>query len=49
MQVLNSPDRIEPSIKGRTNVFKTVGAKYLKVTYRELSEEVLIISVVNKP
>ena len=49
MQVLNSPDRIEPSIKGRTNVFKMVAAKYLKVTYRELSEEVLVISVVNKP
>jgi Domain of unknown function (DUF4258) len=49
MQVLNSPDNIEPSIKGRTNVFKMVGAKYLKVTYRELSEELLVISVVNKP
>lgn len=48
MQVLNSPDRIEPSLKGRVNAFKTVGAKYLKVTYRELSEELLVISVVNK-
>jgi hypothetical protein len=48
MQVLNRPDRIEPSIGGRTNVFKMVGAKYLKVTYRELSEEVLVISVVDK-
>jgi uncharacterized protein (DUF433 family)/uncharacterized protein YuzE len=48
MQVLNSPDQVEPSTKGRMNVFKTVGAKYLKVTYRESAEELLVISVVNK-
>ena len=48
MQVLNSPDRIESSVRGRVNAFKTVGTKTLKVTYKEFSEEVLVISVVNK-
>ena len=48
MQVLNSPARIESSVRGRVNAFKTVGTKTLKVTYKEFSEEVLVISVVNK-
>ena len=47
-QVLNDPDETETSIKGRMNAFKTIGSKYLKVTYRDLSEELLVISVVNK-
>ena len=45
---LDSPERIEQSTKGRINVYKAVGAKYLKVTYKEFSEELLVISVVDK-
>ncbi|MBI5410052.1 MAG: hypothetical protein HZA14_11855 [Nitrospirae bacterium] len=45
---VSDPDKTEQSVKGRTNVYKTIGARYIKVTYREFSDEVLIISVVDK-
>ncbi|KHE92017.1 MAG: DUF4258 domain-containing protein [Candidatus Scalindua rubra] len=46
--VFSSPDKTEQSVKGRINVYKTIGTRYIKVTYKELSDEVLIISVVDK-
>ncbi len=45
---LSSPDKTEQSIKGRINVYKTIGTRYIKVTYKEFPDEVLIISVVDK-
>ena len=45
---LSNPDKVETSIKGRINVYKTIGEKYIKVTYKELSDEILVISVVEK-
>jgi hypothetical protein len=48
LDALNRPERIEQSIRGRVNVYKAVGAKHLKVTYREFSEEILVISVMDK-
>lgn len=45
---LSSPDKTEQSIKGRVNVYKTIGTRYIKVTYKEFSDEILIISVVDK-
>lgn len=45
---LKNPDKIEQSIKGRTNVFKSIGQRHLKVTYKQFSDEILIISVVDK-
>ena len=46
--VINEPDKTEQSIKGRINLYKRIGQRYLKVTYKEFSEEILIISVVDK-
>jgi hypothetical protein len=46
--VLNSPEKTEQSIKGRTNVYKAIGSRYIKVTYKEFPEEILIVSVVDK-
>ncbi len=46
--VLNSPDKTEQSIKGRINVYKTLGSRYIKVTYKEFSDEIFSISVVDK-
>lgn len=46
--VLGNPDKIEKSIRGRTNVYKIIGKRYIKVTYKESSDETLIISVVDK-
>ena len=46
--ILSSPDKTEQSIKGRINVYKAIGTRYIKVIYKEFSDEVLIISVVDK-
>lgn len=48
LHALNRPARVEQSISGRVNVYKAVGAKHLKVTYREFSEEILVIIVMDK-
>ena len=45
---LNNPDRVEESIKGRINVYKSIGQRYIKVTFKRFSDEILIISVVDK-
>ncbi len=45
---LNTPDKIEESIQGRMNAHKTIGQRYIKVTYKKFSEEILVISVVDK-
>lgn len=46
--VLSRPDKLEQTECGRINAFKQVGARYLKVTYKECSNELLIISAVDK-
>ncbi len=46
--VINEPDKSEQSIKGRINLYKRIGQRNLKVTYKEFSEEILIISAVDK-
>lgn len=48
IQVLQHPDVLENSIKGRINAYKAIGERYLKVTFKEFSEEILVISVVDK-
>ncbi len=48
LSVINEPDSSEASIKGRINLYKRMGQRYLKVTYKEFIEEILIISVVDK-
>lgn len=45
---LENPDKIEESIKGRINAYKSIGKRYIKVTYKEFSGKILIISVVDK-
>ena len=46
--VIENPDKIEESLKGRINVYKSLGRRYIKVTYKKFSSEILIISVVDK-
>lgn len=31
-QTLESPDQVEESVKGRTNVYKSIGQRFIKVT-----------------
>jgi hypothetical protein len=45
---IESPDKIEESIKGRTNVYKFIGERYIKVTYKDFSGQILVVSAVIK-
>ena len=45
---INEPDSSEASVRGRTNLYKRMGQRYLKVTYKEFSGEILVVSVVDK-
>ena len=47
-RVLRDPERLEPTERGRTNAFKWVGSRYLRVTFRDLESSVLVISVVDR-
>lgn len=42
---LNNPDYIEPSVKGRTNAFKYINGRYLRVTFKPESENILVITI----
>jgi len=35
-------------VVGRSNAFKMVGERYTKVTYKELPDEILVITAVEK-
>lgn len=43
--VLQAPDTSEPSIKGRTNAFKAVEGRTIRVTYMEEAERIIIVTV----
>ena len=45
---MKSPDRIEPSIHGRTNAYRKFGPKLLKVTYIKETGKIFIISAIDK-
>jgi ribosome maturation factor RimP len=45
---LKNADRVEESIKGRINAYKSIDHRYIKVTYKEFSGEILVISTVDK-
>ncbi len=46
--VLFEPDKLEPTESGRINAFKQMDKRYIKVTYKEIPEEIFVISVVDK-
>lgn len=48
ISVVQDPDRVEPTIRGRLNAFKTVSGRLIKVTYREFEDHLLIITAVIK-
>ena len=43
--VIENPDFYEPGIKGRTNAFKFLNGRYLRVTFKEESDHILVITV----
>lgn len=46
--LVQGPDKVEQSVMERINVYKLIGERYIKVTYKEFSEEILVISAVDK-
>ena len=46
--VLSEPDRLEDSIRGRRNAFKTIGGRLLKVTYKDDRDKRVIVTAVVK-
>jgi hypothetical protein len=47
-EVLRLPEKSESTVRGRLNVYKAIGNRYLKVTYKDFGDYVLIISAVDK-
>jgi len=45
---INNPDRIEDTIRGRKNVFKTLEDRTLKVTYRQDDQDLVVITALVK-
>ena len=43
--VIAVPEYIEPSVKGRTNAFHFMRGRYLRVTFREETDHILVITV----
>ena len=42
---ISNPDDIEPSIKGRKNAYKFIGNRFLRVTFKEETDNILVITV----
>jgi hypothetical protein len=45
---INQPDFFEPTLEGRLNAWLKLSDKYLRVTYREVSGKIMVISAVKK-
>ncbi len=43
--VIAASEYIEPSVKGRTNAFHFMNGRYLRVTFREETDHILVITV----
>ena len=48
LSVLDIPDRTEQSLEERTNAYKRVGDRWLKVTYKDQAGNVVVITVIEK-
>lgn len=47
-RALEAPDWEEPSVEGRINRWKRIGERFLRVTYKEEPERIVVISAVIK-
>ncbi len=47
-QTLGNPDKIDIAQKGRKNAFKKVGKRYIRVSYRETENKIIVVSAVDK-
>ena len=42
---IENPDTNEPSMRGRANAYKFTGGRYLRITYREKPDCIMVITV----
>ena len=47
-EVISNPERLEDTIHGRKNAFKTIKDRLLKVTYKDDREKLVIITAISK-
>jgi hypothetical protein len=47
-EVLTHPEKTEATVMGRTNVYKAIGKRFIKVTFKDYGDHLLIISAVDK-
>ena len=45
---IENPEFLEPSFEGRINAWKEVSGKFLRVTYKEETDRILVITAVKK-
>ena len=43
-----SPEQGEASIKDRKNAFKHIGTKWLKVTFKQEGDNIVVVTVIDK-
>ncbi|MSP41201.1 MAG: hypothetical protein EXR70_22170 [Deltaproteobacteria bacterium] len=48
VSVLDAPDRVEQSMDGRINAYKSLGDRLLKATYIEEKGDIVVITVIEK-
>ncbi len=43
--IISEPDLLLPSVKGRMNAFRWLNGRYLRVTFKEETDTILVITV----
>jgi hypothetical protein len=47
-EAINNPEKLEDTIKGRKNAYKTTKGRLLKITYRPENNEIVVITTIVK-
>lgn len=47
-EAIRHPDRLEPCQRGRTNAFKLIGTRHIRVTFRASEAAIVVITVVDR-
>lgn len=45
---LSDPEQIQDSIKGRKNAYKHINQKWIKATFKEEYDKIIIVTVIDK-
>lgn len=45
---ISSPEKTEDSIKGRRNAYKHINQKWIKVTFKDDYDKIIIVTVIDK-